>query len=124
MGEVSVGKGDEIKTSELSWEEKIALCEQWKMSGVKKSHFCKQNKLAPSTFYGWCQKLWSSHKTSNELCAVRVVGNKKQSVLPSQDMMINVELNFAGQVLMRVDLSEAQIKEMIKELSHATTVTR
>ena len=46
------------ESAALSWDEKAGVCQQWQASGLSISKFCKQKKIAVSTFKGWCARLW------------------------------------------------------------------
>ena len=124
MGEISTVKSGSTGSREcsLSWEEKMAWCERWKASGLGKRYFCKKHKLVLSTFYGWCEHLWPREKGSG-LCEVKLV-QADMSKEEIKSTFIDVELNFASQILMRVSVQEGQLHQLIKGLAYATTTVR
>lgn len=118
--EKSVIKNRERSCKEISEEEKIALCEKWKNSGIKRSHFCKEHGLSPSTFYGWCNKSKTrkNKASSSNFVAVNSVGkieNKEES---------QVEIILPNQAMIRIKLSMGKLLLFIRELCNATTVIR
>ena len=110
-----------FKKQELSWDEKVSLCNHWKGSGLSKTRFCKRHQLVFSTFCGWCDRLWPK-KRNNQLCQVAVVDAPNEKSRNS--LMMHVELNFPNQVSAKIDLSGHQVFGLIKELIHATTASR
>ena len=83
------------KVKKRSWEEKKALCEQWKTSGKSKREFCRENNIPIASFFPWCDKLWPKPKkhTAN-LLPVKLI--KTPPVVPgNQAIQTEVELNLA-----------------------------
>ena len=104
----------------LSWNEKFALCSRWKESGLSKSQFCREQKIAVPTFCNWCNKLWPSanKKTPTKLTPVRIINESKT------EQQISLELFITDQTRVKIILPLSSIGAVIKELCYATTIIR
>lgn len=72
------------ESAALSWDEKAGVCQQWQASDMSISKFCKQKKIAVSTFKGWCAGLWlAKRKYDTRRLALRdtKIGASLQEVL-------------------------------------------
>ncbi len=104
----------------LTWEEKVKICERWKLSGLSKVTYCKRNRLVVSTFCSWCDRLWPK-VNAGQFCQVAGVSvtNKKTQELP-----ITIEVCLPNQVSAKVSLHEDQVLNLIKGLVYAASTPR
>lgn len=109
--------------AKLSWKEKANLCKQWQDSGLSKTKFSAQKKIALATFTGWCARLWPSQQRSQpQLCQLKIRGSKK--VVEAEKEGIVVELLCAEVVTARIKASGMQARFLLQELLHASTTIR
>ena len=60
------------ESTTLSWDKKAGICQQWQACSLSISKFCKQKKIALSTFKGWCACLCSlKRKCDTKLLSLR-----------------------------------------------------
>lgn len=109
-----------IQKLKLTWDEKKALCEQWKKSGKSQNTFCKEQGIAPQTFWTWCQKLWPQKK--NQLARVLVVD--KKNVEPEEQMHTMIEIALPNNGIIRFSLPINKIASLMQEICHANTIIR
>jgi len=107
--------------SRLSWKEKVAICEEWKRSGLSKQLFCGQRGISEATFYGWCKRLWPKPSKSN-LCPVSIIADPKS--IPVKSEPITLEVIFPNAIIARVKATEGQFGFLLRELLDATSVIR
>src|SRR3990167_1221075 len=100
---------------QLTWEEKVKICEEWRASGLSKEGFCKQKGVATGTFYGWCQKLWPSKR-------LRKSGFSEVKVIDATTKIepIVLEVSFPNAIMARIKATEIQFSFLLRELLDAT----
>lgn len=108
-----------IQRIKLTWEEKKAICEQWKKSGKSQNTFCKEHDIAPQTFWTWCKKIWPQKQ--NQLTRVLVVDKKNLGEEPIHTM---IEIALPNNGLIRFSLPINKIASLIQEICHANTIIR
>jgi hypothetical protein len=109
-----------IQKVKLTWEEKKSICEQWKKSGKSQNTFCKEQGIAPQTFWTWCKKLWP--KKQNQLTRVLVVDKKNLEQEEPIHTMIEIALPNNG--IIRFSLPINKIASLMQEIFHANTIIR
>jgi hypothetical protein len=113
------------KVTKRTWEERKALCEQWKASGKSKREFCRENNIPIASFFPWCDKLWPQPKkhTAN-LLPIKLITTPSVAS-ENQAMQTEIELNVAeGGPIIRFKLSIKNLVPFIQELSHAVATIR
>jgi hypothetical protein len=113
---------ESIRPYKLTQKQK-SLCELWKSSGLKASEFCKQHKLAMSTFYGWCQKLWPHPKKASRKKFIPVITSAITTEIDKVNQA-NIEIVLPNQAIIRVNLPTVGIATFIQELCYASTIIR
>jgi hypothetical protein len=121
MNEIICDTSKEIQMNrrKLSWEEKFELCKRWKISGLNKSGFCKQQEIPLPTFCEWCNRAWPKKEKQipAKLTPVRMINQEKEA-------RVVVELLLPNQAIAKVSLPLSSISSLIKEWYYATTALR
>ena len=125
-----------LNVSNLNWKARVALCKEWKKSGLSANEFCRQKGLTHSTFHSWCKKLKESdaeinHPPSKSMRYSRQV-NPERNLEPimlsndTQDLLkqMLVEISLPNQILVKIFLSIPELKKLLGELCNAVTVVR
>lgn len=107
-----------LNVSNLNWKARIALCKEWKKSGLSANEFCRQKGLTHSTFHSWCKKLKESNAERN--LEPIMLSNDTQDLLKQ----IPVEIGLPNQILVKISLSIPELKKLLGELCDAVTVVR
>ena len=125
-----------LNVSDLKWKERVALCKEWKKTGLSANEFCRQKGLTHSTFHSWCKKLKESdteinHPSSKNMRYSRQVDverNLEPIILSNdtQDLLkqIPVEIGLPNQILVKISLSIPELKKLLGELCNAATIVR
>lgn len=122
---VGVGASTESKSraQKLSREEKQALCEKWKVSGLSRSAFCRREGLAIATFCTWCRKHWPESVAVKEP-HLRQVTVREPEAQRYVDELLFIEVCFPNEIVARIKVVAPQLGSVLKELVHATTIIR
>jgi transcription initiation factor TFIID subunit TAF12 len=117
---VDSSKKRQINQANLSWEDKVELCNRWKESGLNKSQFCKKYGLSITTFCEWCNRVWSRSKKTKapSMTPVRVIN--KQEI----EQQVVVELLLSNQATAKMSVPMTSIGKLIQELCYATATIR
>lgn len=109
------------KVTNRTWEEKKALCEEWKKSVKTKSKFCKEHAIPLATFFPWCNRLWPvTKKERSNIVPVKI----KSTNLPFLEVSSEqtpIELILVNGATVRFKLTIKNLVPFIQELSHAIT---
>lgn len=110
--------------NDASLEEKIALCNRWKASGLSKTQFCKKQGLTPAIFYRWCRRLCSEPDHNQQpvlMTPVRIIENEDKE---NHESTVVLELSLPNQASARLSLPLASLGRVIRELCNAATTLR
>jgi hypothetical protein len=107
-----------------TWEEREALCEQWKSSGKTKREFCRENDIPIASFFSWCSKLsLKPKKPVVNLLPIKLINTSP--VETEKVTQTEIELNLGeGGAIIRFKLPIKNLVTFIQELSHAITTIR
>lgn len=112
------------KVTPRTWDEKKALCEEWKSSGKTKSDFCKEHNIPLATFFRCCNRLWPvSKKAKSNILPVKIINNTP-FISSSSPQQTDIELILDNGAMIRFKLSIKNLVPFIQELSHAITTVR
>ena len=113
-----------IPKKKLSPDERRALCQQWKTSGLSQSEFCRQHGLALSSFHQWLsgRRLDSVRPPSKDIPAwvpLEIKSTQKTSEEP-----ILIEMILPNKITLKFSVAHSKINSVIESLSHANTTVR
>ena len=110
---------------QLSPDERRALCQQWKTSGLSRSEFCRQHGVPLSSFHHWL--------SGKSLNGVRLNLKKNQDWVPvtvketpdpiTEEPLL-LEMVLPNQIRLKLSVTSSKINSIIEELSHANTALR
>lgn len=100
-------------------EEKLALCNRWKASGLSQKAFCEQHGVAKSSLYKWHKKYFLNAESA-------LPGFARLNAVPEQPRQekISMELKLANGAILQLSLPSSDVFALIQELSYAATVVR
>lgn len=105
----------------FSIDEKQKLYQQWKLSGVNKNQFCKQNDLVASAFSKWCRKFSSNETISTTQSNwVPVISKNEISELPKSPTLIEIKISNPTKII--IFLFMLSLVLVLKEMFHAIKV--
>ena len=110
--------GEQAEVVELSIEQKLAYCAQWKESGLSKKAFCKEKNITMGSFHYWYHQLYM--KKSSQWSPVI----KKSQPLSQMEERLQIEVALPNQVTLRLSILESHVVVFIQELSGAITIIR
>lgn len=102
-------------------EEKVALCEEWKRSGMGIEQFCKAKGISKSALYRWRCTLTS--QLNNKSKDWVLVKPAQESELSAQNEVL-IELTLPNQCIASIKLSRTQAVSFFQELYHAIAAVR
>lgn len=108
-----------------SEDEKRELCCQWKASALSLQEFCRRNKLAKSSLYGWSRR----YPCVDAADAIKKVNAFSPVMLPITAISrtaepITIEMVLPNQAQLRLSLQEDRLVSFLQELCHATATIR
>lgn len=105
-------------------EEKLALCEEWKRSGITAEQFCKTKGISKSTLYKWQHRRQaSSSSQTNEKRQNWLLINPPEST-ESPEERVSIELTLPNQAIARIQISRMEAINFFQELYHAIATVR
>lgn len=113
----------------VSVEQKWAYCTAWEKSGLTQAQFCKEKNISIELFKYW-HRLYKKAKQSKSSPWVPVVTKPAvplpiappEAVLPPP--LLQLELAFPNQLVVRVGLPASQAVPFLQEVAHAIAVVR
>jgi hypothetical protein len=105
----------------LSREQKLKYCEQWEKSGLSKANFCSAQNISIYAFRYWYYYIYSKEKKKPSQWAPVVTESQCTS---QPERMLQIEIVYPNQVMLRVTLSASHAMEFIQELSNAIAIIR
>ena len=105
--------------------ERRALCQQWRTSGLSQHAFCKQHGVALSSFHQWLsgKRLDGARlnlKYNQDWVPVAV----KKPPDPIIEEPLLIEIVLPNQIRLKLSVASSKINSIIEELSHANTALR
>ncbi len=115
----SVNKKQRLSPKNYSVEEKLALCEEWKRSGMGIEQFCKAKGISKSALYKWGRtlSLQSQDKAKNWVLV-------KPAQEPSSENEVLIELTLPNQSLARIKVVRTEAVSFFQELYYAIAAIR
>jgi transposase-like protein len=110
---------------QLSPDERRALCQQWKTSGLSRSKFCRQHGVALSSFHHWLngKRLEGARlNLKNNQDWVPVTVKKRPDPITEEPLLL--EMILPNQIRLKLTVASSKINTIIEELSHANTALR
>lgn len=104
----------------FSAEERLALCQEWRRSGISLEKFCNTHKISRPTFYRWCHHLYPEPKAFNAEW-MPVIAKPKQV---SPESTISIEIPLPNTAVARVKLLKSEAVDFLQEFYHAITALR
>jgi len=109
----------------LSPDERRALCQQWKTSGLSQSEFCRQQGIALSSFHQWLsgKRLASIQPpTVKNIPAWVPLEIKSTPKTPEEPLLM--EMILPNKITLKLPIAYSKINSVIEQLCHANTVIR
>ncbi len=110
---------------QLSPDERRALCQQWKTSGLNRSEFCRQHGVALSSFHHWLsgKRLEGARlNLKNNQDWVPVALKKTPDLITEEPLLL--EMVLPNQISLKLSVTSSKINSFIEQLSHANTALR
>ena len=107
----------------ISPAERLALCQEWKQSGLTTREFSKLRNISSSALYQWSNRL--SKKISNteeNWMPIKVVQTRKTEF--REPISVSIELSLPNQCVARVQLLRSEAVSFLQEMCHATAIIR
>lgn len=119
--EPSVNKKRRLPSQSYSLENKLALCEEWKRSGMQLEQFCKAKGVSKSALYRWRSALapLPNDKAKNWLLVKPT--SQADSSLINETL---IELILPNQAIARIKLLRTEAVTFFQELYHAIAAIR
>jgi hypothetical protein len=108
----------------LSPNERRALCQQWRTSGLNQAEFCKQQGVALSSFRQWLsdRPLIDVQPHLKNIPAWVPMEIKNNAKIPEESLVIEIIL--PNKIRLKFSVAYSKINSVIEQLSHANTVLR
>ncbi len=104
--------------------EKLALCEEWKRSGMTAEQFCKTKGISKSVLYKWQHRHQANLPSqTNDKRKNWVLINQPESIESSEER-VSIELTLPNQSIARIKTSRIEAINFFQELYHAITTVR
>jgi len=100
-------------------DEKLALCREWKQSGLGMIQFCKARKISKSTLYQWYRELYPK-KQPKEESWIPVIAPQNQEI----GEPVSIELSLPNQLVARIKIGRTEAVSFFKDIYHAATIIR
>lgn len=110
---------------QLNPDERRALCQQWKTSGLSRSEFCRQHGVALSSFHHWLSgKRLKGARLNLKYNQDWVPVTVKKTPEPITEEPLLLEIVLPNQMRVKLAVTSSKINSIIEELSHANTALR
>lgn len=110
---------------QLNPDERRALCQQWKTSGLSRSEFCRQHGVALSSFHHWLSgKRLNGARLNLKYNQDWVPVTVKKTPEPITEEPLLLEIVLPNQMRVKLAVTSSKINSIIEELSHANTALR
>ncbi len=110
---------------QLNPDERRALCQQWKTSGLSRSEFCRQHGVALSSFHHWLSgKRLNGARLNLKYNQDWVPVTVKKTPEPITEEPLLLEIVLPNQMRVKLAVKPSKINTIIEELSHANTALR
>ena len=105
-------------------EEKLALCEEWKRSGMTAEQFCRTRGISKSVLYKWQHRRQASLPSQMNDKSQNWVLVKPPEGSESSEKPVSIELTLPNQSIARIKISRVEAVNFFQELYHAIATVR
>lgn len=105
-------------------EEKLALCGEWKRSGMTAEQFCKTKGISKSVLYKWQHRRKSSQPSQMNAKSENWVLVRPPEGSESPEKRVSIELTLPNQSIARIKISRVEAVNFFQELYHAIATVR
>jgi hypothetical protein len=105
-------------------DERRALCQEWRTSGLSQAEFCKQHNVALSSFHQWLsgKRLDGPKPPVKDIPAWVPMKIKNTSTIAEE--FIVIELMLPNKIGLKLPIAYSKINSVIEQLCHANTIIR
>lgn len=102
-------------------ENKQALCQEWRQSGLSMRQFCSTKRISTSALYQWCRNLYpKTNDVKKNWVPVKGIQNQEIKIEDS----VSIELSLPNQSVARVRVLKSDAISFLKEIYNAASTIR